>query len=67
MRVENQLISQILPVRMSHNSKRGRRPLTFTDVVARDVDMNVYDMVVAMPDRVVWRGHVDNVSMDGID
>jgi hypothetical protein len=66
MRAQDQLISTILPLRFQQ-AGRGRRPLTFPDIVARDVNMTVEDMRVAMLDRAVWRCHVHGVSMDAID
>ena len=66
MRAQDQLISTILPLRFQQ-AGRGRRPLTFPDIVARDVKMTVEDMRVAMLDRAVWRCHVHGVSMDAID
>ena len=66
MRAQDQLISTILPLRFQQTG-RGRRPLTFPDIVARDVKMTVEDMRVAMLDRAVWRCHVHGVSMDAID
>ena len=35
-------------------AKRGRRPLTFLDTVARDTDMDVEDLRAVMLDRGVW-------------
>ena len=67
MRADDQLVSQILPLRLPQLNKRGRRPLTFPDIGARDVNLNVEDMRVAMLDRAVWRCHGDVVSMDAID
>ena len=62
-RADDQLVSQILPLRLPQLHKRGRRPLTFPDIFAKDVNLNVEDMRVAMLDRAVWRYHVDVVSM----
>jgi exonuclease III len=66
MRAQDQLVSQVLPLRLRQTS-RGRRPLTYTDIVARDVHLPVEEMRVAMLDRAVWRLHVHGVSMDAID
>ena len=62
MRAEDELISKILPLRLQQAS-RGRRPLTFPDIIARDVKLPVDEMRVAMLDRAVWRCHVHEVSM----
>ena len=66
MRAQDQLISKVLPLRLRQTS-RGRRPLTYTDIVTRDVQLPVEEMRVAMLDRAVWRLHVHGVSMDAID
>ena len=66
MRAEDELISKILPLRLQQAS-RGRRPLTFPDIIARDVKLPVDEMRVAMLDRAVWRCNVHGVSMDAID
>ena len=66
MRAGDELISKILPLRLQQAS-RGRRPLTFPDIIARDVKLPVDEMRVAMLDRAVWRCHVHGVSMDAID
>ena len=67
MRAEDQLIADILPLRLQQGRRRGKRPNTFMDIVARDVKLSVDDMRVAMLDRAVWRCHVHGVSMDDID
>ena len=66
MRAGDEIISKILPLRLQQAS-RGRRPQTFPDIVAQDVNLHVDDMRVAMLDRAVWRCHVAGVSMDAID
>ncbi|MCP4491873.1 MAG: reverse transcriptase family protein [Gammaproteobacteria bacterium] len=67
MRAEDQIISEVLPLRLQQGHRRGRRPLTFPDIVARDVKLLVEGMRVAMLDRAVWRCHVHGVSRDDID
>ena len=67
MRAEDQIISEVLPLCLQQGHRRGRRPLTFPDIVARDVKLSVEDMRVAVLDRAVWRCHVHGVSMDDID
>ena len=66
MRAGDEIISKVLPLRLQQAS-RGRRPQTFPDIVAQDVNLHVDDMRVAMLDRAVWRCHVAGVSMDAID
>ena len=63
MRASDQLISTILPWR-EQQKKRGRRPLTFLDTVARDTDIAVEDIRTVMLDRATWRTVVDDISSD---
>ena len=61
MRAKNQIISSILPWRLQQ-SNRGRRPLTYLDVIARDIGLEVGDVRTAMLDRAVWRDIVGGIS-----
>ena len=63
MRASNQVISTIMPWR-EQQAKRGRRPLTFLDTVARDTDMDLKDLRAVMLDRGVWSTIVAGVSTD---
>ena len=63
MRASDQTISSILPWRMQQ-ANRGRRPLTFLDIVARDAGLDVGDIRTAMLDRAVWRQIVDGISIE---
>ena len=67
MRAQDQIISDVLPLRLQQGNRRGRRPLTFPDIVARDVKLSVEETRTAMLDRAVWRCHIHGVSMDDID
>ena len=53
MRASDQVISSILPSREPLNNKRGRRPLTLLDIVARDAELDVHEMRTVMLDRAV--------------
>ena len=64
MRASDQVISSILPSREPLNNKRGRRPLTFLDIVARDAELDVHEMKTVMLDRAVWRHVVDGISIE---
>ena len=64
MRASDQTISSILPWRLPLTNKRGRRPLTFLDIVARDADLDVCEMRGAMLDRAVWKQIVDGISIE---
>ena len=66
MRAKDEIISQVLPLRLQQGRRRGKRPHTFPDIVARDVKLPVEEMRVAMLDRDVWRCHVRGISMDDI-
>ena len=64
MRASDQVISSILPWREPLTNKRGRRPLTFLDIVARDAELDVHEMRTVMLDRAVWRHVVDGISIE---
>ena len=64
MRASDQSISNILLWRMQQAS-RGRRPLTFLDIVARDVGLEVSDIRNAALDRNVWRDMIGGISTEG--
>ena len=63
MRAPDQVISTILPWRL-RQANRGRRPLTFLDTIARDVNLDVGDIQTATLDRAVWRQLVDGISIE---
>ena len=63
MRASDQVISSILPWRLTQ-SGRGRRPLTFLDVVARDTGLQLDDLRTVMCDRDVWRQTVNGISIE---
>ena len=63
MRASNQLISTILPWR-EQQKKRGRRPLSYLDTIARDIYIDVGDVRTAMLERRTWRTIVDNISRE---
>ena len=64
MRASDQVISSILPWREPLTNKRGRRPLTFLDIIARDAELDVHEMRTVMLDRAVWRHVVDGISIE---
>ena len=63
-RASDQVISSILPWREPLTNKRGRRPLTFLDIVARDAELDVHEMRTVLLDRAVWRHVVDGISIE---
>ena len=63
MRASDQIISSILPWRVQQ-ANRGRRPLTFLDIVGRDANLDVGDIRTVMLDRAVWRQVVDGISIE---
>ena len=63
MRASEQVISTVLPWRLQQ-AKRGRRPLTFLDTVARDTGLEQGELRTAMLDRDVWRNVVNGISIE---
>ena len=54
----------LVPWRLPLTNKRGRRPLTFLDIVARDAELDLCDVRGAMLDRAVWKQIVDGISIE---
>jgi hypothetical protein len=63
MRASDQVISTILPWRLPQ-FRRGRRPLSFLDTVARDTGLRVEDLRTVMCDRTIWRRRVEEISIE---
>ena len=63
MRASNEIISDILPWRIQQK-KRGRRPLTYLDIVSRDAEIDISDIRTAMMDRDVWKKVVKGISFE---
>ena len=63
MRASEQVISTILPWRLPQ-TRRGRRPLTFLDIVVRDTSVQLEDLRTAMCNRDVLRKIVNGISIE---
>ena len=60
-RAKDQVISYLLVWRLPY-PRRGNRPLTYPDTLARDTGLILSEVAEAMADRALWRGVVSAVS-----
>jgi hypothetical protein len=60
-RAKDQIISDVICMRLPCTS-RGRRPLNYIDIVARDINQQIDDLPNLMADRDSWRCIVNSFS-----
>ena len=61
IRAQDQPVSDLVMWRLPYN-KRGRRPLTYSDVLVRDCDIPLENLAAAMLDREHWKDVVGHLG-----